>query len=216
MRKTPVLAAALATAAALALTACGGAGKDSGSGSAVASVPTQRNATVLDRPFAKPELVLKDTKGEEYDLVKETRGHPTLLYFGYTNCPDACPFTMSNIDLALRKLPQAEREKLRVVFVTSDPGQDTPSRLGSWLRQQNPSFTGLTGDFDTIQAGARTLGIYLDKPKKDKSGKWVSTHGTQVLAFLPKDDRAHVLFSKDTTAEEYAEDLPKIIEGRTP
>jgi protein SCO1/2 len=215
MRKTSALAAAFAAAAALTLSACGGGDSD-GEPAAAVSAPAQKAATVLDRPFDKPDLVLTDTKGEKYDLVEETKGHPTLLYFGYTHCPDACPLTMSNIDIAMRQLPAAEREKLRVVFVTSDPQRDTPERLGAWLKQQNPSFIGLTGDFDTIEAGARTVGIYLDKPKKDKDGTWVSSHGTQVLAFLPKDDKAHVLYGKDTSAEDYAKDLPKIIKGQTP
>ncbi|MGP3924551.1 SCO family protein [Streptomyces sp. 8N616] len=215
MRKTSVFAAAFAAAAALTLSACGGG--DGGSEPAAAdSATAHKAATVLERPFDKPDLVLKDTKGEKYDLIEETKGRPTLLYFGYTNCPDACPFTMSNIDIAMRKLPEAERKELRVVFVTSDPQHDSPEKLGEWLKAQNPAFIGLTGDFDTIQAGARSVGIYLDKPKKQKDGTWISSHGTQVLAFLPKDDKAHVLYSKDATAEDYRKDLPEIAKGRTP
>ncbi|MGP3980667.1 SCO family protein [Streptomyces sp. KR80] len=217
MRTSSVLtAAALSAAAALALSACGSA--DGGSGqqpAAEASATAEQAATVLDRPFDKPDLVLTDTRGKKFDLIEQTKGHPTLIYFGYTNCPDACPLTMSNIDIAMRKLPKAEQEQLRVVFVTSDPQRDTPKRLGAWLTGQNKSFIGLTGDFDTIQAGARSVGIYLDKPKKEK-GSWVSSHGTQVLAFSPKDDKAHVLYNKDATADDYAKDLPKIIKGRTP
>ncbi|MEU6080374.1 SCO family protein [Streptomyces sp. NPDC047108] len=215
MRTSSVLAAAFAAAAALTLTACG-SGDDGGDPAAGASAPAPRTATVLDQPFKKPDLVLTDTKGKKYDLIEQTKGHPTLLYFGYTNCPDACPFTMSNIDIALRKLSPADRKELRVVFVSSDPQHDTPKRLGEWLKQQNPSFIGLTGDFDTIQAGARTVGIYLDKPKKQKDGTWSSSHGTQVLAYLPQDDKAHVLYSKDATAEDYGKDLPKIVKGKTP
>ncbi|MET8681162.1 SCO family protein [Streptomyces sp. NPDC004647] len=213
MRRTRVSTAALTAVAALTLSACGGG--DDGKPAADVAAPARKAATVLDNPIEKPDLVLTDTKGKKYDLLEQTKGHPTLLYFGYTNCPDACPFTMSNIDIAMRKLSKAEQKELRVVFVTSDPRQDTPRRLGEWLGMQNKSFTGLTGDFDTIQAGARTLGIYLDKPKKEK-GVWVSSHGTQVLAFSPKDDKAHVLYGKDTTAEDYGKDLPKIIKGETP
>jgi protein SCO1/2 len=124
--------------------------------------------------------------------------------------------TMSNIDLAMRKLPKADQDQLRVVFVTSDPERDTPKELGAWLGAQNTSFIGLTGDFDTIQAGARSVGVGIEAPTKDKDGNVVSTHGATVLAFSPKDDKAHVLYGQETTADDYTTDLPKIIKGETP
>ncbi|MFF3765906.1 SCO family protein [Streptomyces sp. NPDC001922] len=214
MRKTSLTAAALAAAAALTLSACGGGDDESSSVAEVSAGPTKA-ATVLDNPLDKPDLVLTDTDGKKYDFIKETKGHPVLLYFGYRHCPDACPFTMSNISLALRKLSPAERKELRVVFVSSDPKRDTPKELGKWLAQNDKSFIGLTGDFDTIQAGARAVNIYLDQPKKVK-GTWVSSHSPRVVAFSPKDDKGHAIYDKDTTADEYAKDLPKIIKGGTP
>ncbi|MFD1829045.1 SCO family protein [Streptomyces desertarenae] len=200
--------------------ACGSAdGGGSGSDRSPATAgPTDsvKRGTVLTNPFDKPELVLTDTEGETYDLVEETRGHPTLVYFGYTHCPDVCPLTMSNIAVAKSKLPKADQEKLRVVFVTSDPERDTPESLGTWLRAQDPDFIGLTGDFDTIQAGARDLGIGLAPPEVEEDGDVVSSHGTQVLAFLPKDDKAHVLYTSDVPVEVYEQDLPKLVKGELP
>ncbi|GGZ04878.1 SCO family protein [Streptomyces nitrosporeus] len=214
--KKTVWAAAFAAAAALTLSACGG---ESSAGSPVADVSTQAKtqaATVLDQPFTKPDLVLTDTHGKTYDLRKETKGKPTLIYFGYTNCPDVCPLTMSNIALAKRALPKADQDKLQVVFVTTDPERDTPESLGSWLKAQDPGFTGLTGDFPAIQAGARQIGIGIDAPKKEKDGTVVSMHGSQVIAFSPKTDQGYVLYSEDTTADDYTKDLPALIEGKNP
>lgn len=219
MRNTKkVLAAALAAAAALTLSACG-SGDDSGSSKPVADVSgitPAKAATVLDQPFTKPDLVLTDTHGKKYDLRAQTKGKPTLIYFGYTNCPDACPLTMSNIALAKRALPKADQGKLEVVFVTTDPERDTPASLGSWLKAQDPGFIGLTGDFPTIQAGARQIGIGIDPPRKEKDGTVVSMHGAQVIAFSPKTDKGYVLYGEDTTADDYTKDLPKIIRGETP
>jgi protein SCO1/2 len=150
-------------------------------------------------------------------MIEETKGHPTLLYFGYTNCPDICPLTMSNIAVAKSKLPKDEQKKLRVVFVTSDPKRDTPKELGKWLRGQDPSFIGLTGDFSTIRAGARSVGVSIEPSYKKKNGDIVSTHGAQLLAFSPEDDKAHVLYTEgNTTPEILQKDLPKIIKGETP
>ncbi|MGV2914804.1 SCO family protein [Streptomyces alfalfae] len=216
-RKTLAAAALLATAA-FTLTACGSG--DDGGKEPVAEVSTEADsgkaATVLDKPFEKPDLVLKDTHGKKYDLREETKGRPTLVYFGYTHCPDVCPLTMNNIAVAKKALPEADQDKLKVIFVTTDPERDTSAELGKWLKGVDADFTGLTGDFATIQAGARQLGISIEPSKKDKNGKIVSMHGTQVIAFSPKTDGGYVLYSESATAADYTKDLPKLLKGETP
>ena len=173
-------------------------------------------ATVLDQPFAKPDLVLTDTHGKKYDLREQTKGKPTLIYFGYTHCPDVCPLTMSNIAVAKKQLAQGRQDKLR--SSSSPPTRSgTPRpRSASGSRAATPTFIGLTGDFATIQAGARTLGIGIEPPKKDKNGKIVSMHGAQVIAFSPKTDEGYVLYGEDATVDDYTKDLPKIIKGENP
>ncbi|MER7461726.1 SCO family protein [Streptomyces sp. NPDC097981] len=216
MRTTRVTVAALAAAAALALTACGGEPAKPGAVTQITGQSKAGSATVLDRPFDKPELVLTDTTGKPWNLREQTKGKPTLIYFGYTNCPDVCPLTMSNIAVAKKALPKADQDKLQVVFVTTDPERDTPDSLGSWLRSQDPSFTGLTGDFATIQAAARKLGIGIEAPKKEADGSVVSMHGAQVIAFSPKSDEGYLLYGEGTTVDDYTKDLPKIIKGENP
>lgn len=213
MRKKTFAVAALLAAATLTLSACG-------SGDSPVAVVSedgkQQAATVLDQPFTKPDLVLTDTQGKSYDLRKATAGHPTLIYFGYTNCPDVCPLTMNSIAVAKKQLPQAEQDELRVVFVTTDPDRDTPAALGKWLKGIDPQVVGLTGKFATIQAAARTLGISVEAPHKDKNGKIVSTHGTQVVAFSPKTNGGYLLYGEDATVDDYTKDLPKIVKGANP
>ncbi|MEU0408040.1 SCO family protein [Streptomyces griseorubiginosus] len=218
MRKKMFAAAALVAAATLTLSACG-SGDDSASPVSVVSeeAGSDKAATVLDQPFEKPDLVLTDTQGKKYDLRAATKGRPTLIYFGYTHCPDICPLTMNNIAVAKKQLPKAEQDKLSVVFVTTDPARDTPAELGKWLKGIDPQFVGLTGDFATIQAAARTLGISIEPTHKDKkTGKTVSVHGTQVVAFSPKTDAGYVLYGEDATVDDYTKDLPKIIKGQNP
>ncbi|MDT9691960.1 SCO family protein [Streptomyces sp. P9(2023)] len=225
-RRAPLIAAAVAVVAALAVTVAvglgGGDDKAGGSGNgAVAEVSAESDstkaATVLDRPFTKPDLVLTDTKGQKFDLRERTKGKPTLIYFGYTHCPDVCPLTMSNIAVAKKQLPKADQEKLQVVFVTTDPERDTPASLGKWLPAAgDASFIGLTGDFSAIQTGARQMGIGIDPAKKQKDGSVVSMHGAQVIAFSPTTDQGYVLYGEDTTVDDYAKDLPKLIKGENP
>jgi protein SCO1/2 len=123
---------------------------------------------------------------------------------------------MSDIAIAKSKLSASDRAKLQVVFITTDPARDSPKRLGEWLDAQDKSFIGLTGDFTTIQAGARSVGIDVEKPVKEKDGSITSTHGAQVLAYSPKDDMAHVLYMSGTTSDQFLKDLPTIIKGKTP
>ncbi|NUS12173.1 MAG: SCO family protein [Streptomyces sp.] len=225
MRTTVKSAAvALAAACSLLLSGCGGSsgggsgtGSDSGAGSAAdVNTAASQPGTLLDTPFAKPQLHLTDNHGKPFDLVKQTAGHPTLLFFGYTHCPDVCPTTMSDIALAKSKLPAADQAKLRVVFVSTDPQRDTPARLTEWLGAMDKSFIGLTGDFTTIQTAARSVGVGISAPVKEKDGSVTVTHGAEVLAFWPKDDKAHVLYMSGTSADQYAHDLPKIIRSEKP
>jgi protein SCO1/2 len=219
MRTTVTLgAAALTATAALLLTACGSSSGSSGAVDNMASVSAaaQQPGTLLDTPFAKPAVVLTDNHGKPFDLVKQTAGHPVLLYFGYTHCPDVCPTTMSDIALAKSKLSKADQDKLRVVFVSSDPVRDTPARLNTWLGAIDKSFIGLTGKFSTIQAAARSVGVGISAPVKEKDGSITVTHGAEVLAFWPKDNKAHVLYMSGVTAGQYAHDLPKIIRSEAP
>lgn len=218
MRKKTFAAAALLAVASLTLSACGSGSGDSGKPVAVVSeeAGSDKAATVLDKPFEKPDLVLTDTRGKKYDFREETAGRPTLIYFGYTHCPDVCPLTMNNIAVAKKQLPQDQQDELRIVFVTTDPERDTPAALGKWIKGIDSQVVGLTGDFDTIQAGARSIGISIDPPRKDDNGKTVSDHGTQVIAFSPKTDGGYVLYGEDATVDDYTNDLPKIIKGESP
>ncbi|MEU3553684.1 SCO family protein [Streptomyces fragilis] len=214
MRTKKFTAAAL-LAAALTLSACT-SGSDEPSTTVSEVAPDDKAATVLDTPFEKPDLVLTDTDGKEFDLREQTKGRPTLIYFGYTHCPDICPLTMNNLAVAKKSLPEAQQDELRVVFVTTDPGRDTPAELGSWLKGIDADIVGLTGDFATIQAGARTVGISVEKPVEKKDGTYISTHGTQVIAFSPKTDQGYVLYGEDATVADWSADLPELIKGENP
>jgi protein SCO1/2 len=212
-RTLPV--AGFAVAAALGLAACGSGG-DGGTPAAVVSAgpsdPAPPGAISLDTPFAKPHLVLTDQDGKSYDLVERTAGRPLLLYFGYTHCPDVCPTTMADLAGAVRQLP-AGTPQPAVVFVSTDPARDTPARLKQWLGAIDPRFTGLTGDFGTVQRAAQGLGISVAPPVRNADGSVTVSHGAEVLAFSPKDNRAHLLFPSGTPETRYAAALPGVVRG---
>jgi protein SCO1/2 len=207
--------AALSAMAAVTLTGCGSS--PAGPAAVVDSAPSTApdGAIPLSPAFAKPDLVLTDQHGRPYNLDQETAGKPLLLYFGYTHCPDICPTTMADLAVAEQSLPEAERQELQVVFVSTDPVRDTPQRLTQWLDAFNPAFIGLTGDFATIQAAARSVGVAVSPPVKNADGSYTVTHGAEVLVFSPKDDKAHLLFPSGVSAQQYAAALPTLIKGGT-
>ncbi|MEO6885564.1 MAG: SCO family protein [Jatrophihabitantaceae bacterium] len=186
----------------------GASGQPSGLSDNTGSGPYQ--GTGLDPAQPRPSFTLTDTAGKSFAFGSRTAGRPTLLYFGYTNCPDVCPTTMADIQLALQKLPVTLQEKVDVVFVTTDVKHDTAAVLTKWLSNfsagVHATFVGLRGtqaQIDTAQASAH---IFL----AEDGGQ---THSTQVLLYGP-DDYAHVsfIYSGGTGAEtgQIAHDLPVV------
>nr|WP_131769838.1 SCO family protein [Candidatus Protofrankia californiensis] len=168
----------------------------------------------LQNPLGKPDIRLTGTDGRSYDFRAATAGRLTLLFFGYTHCPDICPTTMADIAAALGVLPAADRAKVSVVFVTSDPQRDTAAVLGAWLAHFDPSFIGLTGSFELIAGYADQLGVTLERSRQQPDGSVTVSHGTQVTAFSP-DGIAHVVYLAGTKVVDYAHDIPLLIAGRT-
>lgn len=96
--------------------------------------------TWLPQPAPVSEFQLTDLSGHDFSL-QSLRGHPTLLFFGFTNCPDVCPLTLAT----LSQLPQDALPGLRVAFVTVDPDRDSPTVLRAYLAAFSPSFLGARG-----------------------------------------------------------------------
>jgi len=166
---------------------------------------------VLPAPLPKPDLVLTDANGEPFDLRRETDGYLTLLFFGYTSCPDICPIHMASLGAVMQPLRPTVRERIRVVFVTTDPERDTPERLKAWLANFDPTFIGLTGDTATVNAAQRAL--YLPLPQigpADSTGAYQVGHAAAIVAFTP-DNQGRVMYPFGIRQADWANDLPKLL-----
>jgi protein SCO1/2 len=104
---------------------------------------TFRSGALLEPPNPAPEIALTDTAGQPFRL-SEQRGMVTLIFFGFTNCPDVCPTALADMSAARKRL-EGDAEKVRVVFITVDPARDTPERMGRYVQAFDPDFIGLTG-----------------------------------------------------------------------
>ena len=100
--------------------------------------------------------------------IKDFKDTPTLLFFGFTHCPEVCPTTLSNL-LNNIELLEKNKNKYRVLFVTLDPERDTINNLNDYLQNFNSSVIGLTGEIDEINKFAKNWNIYWEKVSEGDS-----------------------------------------------
>src|ERR1700722_1990280 len=163
---------------------------------------------LVSPPLPKPKFTLTDTSGSPFDFALKTKGYTTLLFFGYTHCPDMCPLQMSTIARALREIPPASADGFKVVFVTTDPDRDTPQVLRSWLDHFNKRFIGLTGS--EAEIAAAQIAANLSPAKKSAvrpDGNYEVGHAAFVLAYT-KDNLAHVIYPVGVKEDDWVHDLP--------
>jgi protein SCO1 len=165
---------------------------------------------VIPRPYRVPATQLHDTDGRPFSLASSTDRRLTLLFFGYTHCPDECPTTMATIASALLQLHDDDRDNVDVVFVTTDPARDTGPALRRWLDHFSPSFVGVTGPLGMITRVGTRVGVPVEKGRRLPSGGYDVTHGTQVLAVDGK-DTVPVVWTLGTTAPELAHDIHQLL-----
>jgi protein SCO1/2 len=121
--------------------------------------PLLASGTWLPRPKAIADFTLSDASGRPYTRADLT-GAPTLVYFGFTHCPDVCPTTLAKLAQARR---QAALATLRVLFVSIDPGRDTPAAVALYAHAFDPSFEGVTGRPEEIRAVARNFAVAVNR-----------------------------------------------------
>jgi protein SCO1/2 len=197
VRKSLALALALVFGLTL-LTACEKSSADSFSGA------------VLHQPYQAPATMLSDTEGHPYSLASSTDKQLTLVFFGYTHCPDECPTTMATLASAVLQLDASDRKNVQVVFVTTDPARDTGPVIRTWLNHFSSSFVGVTGPLSKIKRVASAVGVPIQKGRRLPSGGYDVTHGTQVLGLDGK-NKIPVEWTLGTTAPEFAHDIHQLL-----
>ena len=165
---------------------------------------------VLHQKYHAPATMLTDTDGQPFSLASSTDKRLTLVFFGYTHCPDECPTTMATLASAMLQLDKADRDNVQVVFVTTDPARDTGPVIRHWLDRFDPSFVGVTGPLPKIKQVAETMGVAVEKGRRLPSGGYDVTHGTQVLALDGK-NQVPVVWTLGTTAPEFAHDIHQLL-----
>lgn len=171
-----------------------------------------RGATVAP-PIQKPDFTLTATDGRPFDFRKETKGFVTLLFFGYTRCPDVCPIHLANLGEAMRNMPGEVTGRVKVVFVTTDPERDTLPAIRAWLDAFDPRFIGLRGTMEEVNV--ILAGIHMPSAVREplEDGEYGIGHTAAVFAFT-RDDLAHVIYPFGIRQQDWTHDLPLLVKKR--
>lgn len=168
-------------------------------------------AVITSEPVEMPAAVLTDQDGEPFDLRKETDGYVTLVFVGYTHCPDICPTHMLEISQAFKRLPKDVTDEVKVVFATADPERDTPEVLKDYLALFNPDFIGLTGTREETDAFQKSLGVPVATRTDIGGGNYTVNHAAYVIAFT-KEQLAYTVYPGGMGLDEWMNDLPLLVE----
>jgi protein SCO1/2 len=163
-------------------------------------------------PRIVESFTLTDQDGRPFAFPADTgRAEVTILYFGYTHCPDICPGTMAEIAIALQEVPRAVARHVAVVFVTVDPARDDPARLREWLGLFGEDFVGLTGSASRIESILDSVGFRPGPVTDLGGGEYVVGHPVEYLAVAP-DGTVRLAYPWEVSAPQLAEDLTRLVE----
>lgn len=204
------------------LAGCGSTGDSGGSGAAASGVQENDtdglHGTLLDVGWQLPPARLQDTSGKSTDLSAAAEKPLTMVFFGYTHCPDICLAVMADVAGALNRLDEDEAEQVDVWFVTTDPARDDGPTIREWLDRFNPDFRGFTGPLERIVRLGEAVNVPVEKGKRLPSGGYEVTHGTPVLGVVPGGE-VRAVWTEGTSAAKYTEDVravlhdPSVLEG---
>jgi protein SCO1/2 len=166
--------------------------------------------TSYDAPYpAAADFSLIRANGETFRLSTQ-HDKVTLLFFGYTSCPDVCPTTMANLKRVLDQLSPTYLKQVQVVFVTVDPKRDTPERVQEYVDHFNTSFIGLSGSEQELAKVWAAYGIYrLEVPGASAAG--YSVDHTARITMIDKNGKMRVSYGFDTPIDDLVHDVQLLL-----
>ncbi len=191
-------AAMLLVAGALALSGCGAGG------------PKFEASDVTGAGFGR-DFTLTDPSGKQRTLA-DYRGKVVVLFFGYTQCPDVCPTTLSALAETMKTLG-ADADRVQVIFVTVDPDRDTGELIASYVTAFNPSFVGLRGDAEAIARTAKEFKILYQKQPGRTPDSYTVDHSAGTFVFDPR-GRLRLYVGNGQGPDVFAHDIRELLRAQ--
>lgn len=146
--------------------------------------PTLAKATLLEPARPLPPMSFVDERGQPFG-PERLRGQWSILFFGFTHCPDVCPTTLAllaQVEKQLTDLPTEQRP--RIILMSVDPERDTPEQLARYVKTFSPTFTGVTGDQAAMHEFALKLGVPVAITELP-SGGYTVDHSAAIFVIDP-------------------------------
>ncbi|HEY3643856.1 MAG TPA: SCO family protein [Gammaproteobacteria bacterium] len=170
----------------------------------------QTEALLLHDSKPLPDFSLQDSDGQAF-TKSSLLGHWSLLYFGYTHCPDACPTTLAGLAQVMKRLAHVPRlPKPTVYFISVDPKRDDLKLLKTYAAYFYPAFIGATGDEDALRALTVPLGVDYSYGKPDAKGDYTVDHSSFVM-LVDRQGRQVAMFAPPLDAKQTAADYMNIL-----
>ena len=192
------------------------AGAALGLAAAIALLPDVRERLL---PSVGQQVTGKALIGGAFTLTDNTgkrvtdqdfRGKYTLVFFGFTSCPDICPAGLQLIAGALEKLG-TKAQRITPIFISVDPQRDTPEKLAAYVKNFDPRLVGLTGTPEEIAAVAKAYKVYYAKvPSKERPDDYTMDHTSIIYVMDPKGEFV-THFTPSTSVDDMAAKLDKIV-----
>ena len=175
--------------------------------------PALEQATLLEVARPLPQFELLDQAGRAF-LRDKLRGQWTLMFFGFTNCPDVCPTTLATLAEVRRQLADLPAGELPVVaFVSVDPARDTPEALGRYVANFDPQFLGVTGQPVALEVLTHHLGVAVAIGPASEDGNYTVDH-TAAIFLIDPSAAFMAVFGSPHAADVIARDYRSIIATR--
>ena len=172
--------------------------------------PPEFRGTAYVEPYPNAaDIDLTQSNGEQFNL-NSNPDRVTLLFFGYTSCPDVCPTTLAELNITLSQIPR-KADRVDVVFVSVDPDRDTPEKAQQYVGRFNPNFIGLSGTEEELQLIWTSYGIFREVVDDGSAAGPIVNHTARVTLIDGNGD-LRLSYAFDTPVEDIIHDLNIILE----
>jgi len=151
---------------------------------------------------------MPDTTGELY-TSEDFKDYVTVVFFGFTQCPDICPTALAEMAQTMELLEEKAKD-VNVVFISVDPQRDTPEVLAPYVTAFHPDFIGLTGSDEQLEQAADSFKIHYEKVPNKAGDDYTMDHSASFYVF-DKQAKPRLLIPGDAPAEEIASDLKELL-----
>ena len=171
--------------------------------------PYEFQGSLIDPPIPAADFELTDQNGDTFKLSNHN-GEVVLIFFGYTNCPDVCPVTLSEFKQVKAQLGD-KAEDVQFVYITVDPERDTVQRMKDHLENFDPTFVGLTGDTSDLELVLKAYGVYAAKVDSGSAAGYLVDHTARVYA-IDVNGNLRLTYPFETGSDALAADIQFLVD----